>query len=112
MERGGVLCSEGQAMSLVDPQTSAPPGVPRPTVRVPKQKEATWKNLTSKRLFFLPFCHPVPFPAPQLCVFCSWRFEGVTKFRGHAGCTVLKSLLESVGVPGGAVVSSHLGILG
>ena len=112
MEQGGVLCSEGQALSLVHPQTSAPAQDPRPTVRVPKQKEASWKNLTSKRLFFPYFCHPVPFPAPQLWVFCSWRFEGVTEFWGHAGCTVLKFILESVGMPGGVVVSSHLGTLG
>lgn len=51
----------------------------------PQTERRPGKISQARSFSFCPLAVLSPPPAPQLWVFCSWRFEGVTEFRGHAG---------------------------
>lgn len=100
MERGGALCSEDRGMSPLDRHTSVPAAGPR----TPERK--SWPGSTSRASGSSSFALLQSGPcAPQVRVFCSWRFElgaGVLDVAATDMLlgTVLHLVLESVGVTG------------
>lgn len=92
MRREECLAPKTSDMSGGPPHLS-----PRPRSQVPRKKELAWKDLTSKRVFFLFFCSPAL--EPLTFGFSAPGWSGCCCYRRAAGM-VLNLLLESVGVTG------------